>query len=228
MGQGKSYDLSGANAHLVMNSGGPSGFSGGAVPASGATWGVAMFPAPGDVLATGVTYPTVTFYTPTEVVNGLAVSDTSYYPGCNYITGSFTVKQAVFSPLDNSLQNFDGTFIQYCNGASGALTGEFKYDAEPVTTTPGVSKLNAVATSSGLHITWANPAASSYRYTLVRIESSGSPAGVAPFAGAAAYGGTGTSAVAHGLASGQTYTVVAYAVDQYGNASYPAEYKVTA
>jgi hypothetical protein len=135
--------------------------------------------------------------------------------------------QAVFSPADNALQNFDGKFTQDCDGASGALTGEFKYDAEPVTVASGVSGLAAVATGSGVDITWANPASSSYRYTLVRIVPSASPAGVAPYAGSAVYAGTGNSAIVHGLTGGRTYTVVAYTVDKYGNPSYPAEYRIT-
>jgi len=185
-----------------------------------------MFAAPGDILAAGSTYRNVTYYVPLTAGNGLAVSDTPYIP-CKTITGSFTVRQAVFSPADNSLQNFDGKFTQDCDGASGALTGEFKYDAEPVTVASGVSDLTAVATGSGLDITWANPASSSYRYTLVRIVPSASPVGVAPYTGSAGYAGTGTSAIVRGLTGGRTYTVVAYAVDKYGNPSYPAEYPIT-
>ncbi len=228
VGQGNNYSFTGANASLTDMGSSLSGFTGGAVPTSGAaTWGVAMSAAPGDIIAAGSTYRDVTRYVPLAAGNALLVSDTTYTQ-CNYITGSFTVRQAVFSPVDDSLENFDGTFIQYCDGASGALTGEMKYDAEPVLTAPSVSGLTAVSTGSGLDITWANPASTGYRYTLVRIVSSASPAGVAPFAGTALYAGTGTSAVAHGLASGQTYTVVAYTVDKYGNSSYPADYKVTA
>ena len=225
VGQGNNYSFTGADASFGDSGSSLSGFSGGATPTSGAPWSVAMFAAPGDILAAGSTYRNVTYYVPLTAGNGLAVSDTTYVP-CKTITGSFTVRQAVFSPVDNSLQNFDGTFTQYCDGASGALTGEFKYDAEPVTVAPGVSNLTAVATGTGLDITWANPASSGYRYTLVRIVPSASPAGVAPHAGSAVYAGAGTSAVAHGLTGGRTYTVVAYTVDQYGNASYPAEYRI--
>lgn len=227
VGLGNNYSFTGANASLTDMGSSLSTFTGGAVPRSGAaTWGVAMSAAPGDIVAAGSTYRHVTRYVPLAAGNALLVSDTTYTQ-CNYITGSFTVRQAVFSPVDDSLENFDGTFIQYCDGASGALTGEMKYDAEPVLTAPGVSGLTAVSTGSGADITWANPASTGYRYTLVRIVSSASPAGVAPFAGTAVYAGRGTSAVAHGLASGRTYTVVAYTVDKYGNPSYPAEYKVT-
>ena len=141
---------------------------------------------------------------------------------------SFTVKQAVFSAVDNSLQNFDGTFIQHCEGATPALTGEVKYDAEAVTTPPpGVSSLKAVTAGSALDVTWVNPTVTRYRYTVVRIESSGSLAGVSPIAGTSVFTGTGTSAVVNGLQTGHTYTVVAFTVDKYGNVSAPVETSVT-
>jgi hypothetical protein len=119
------------------------------------------------------------------------------------------------------------TFIQHCGTATAALTGEFKYDAEPVTSAAGVSRLTATVTRSGLGISWANPASARYRYTLIRIEPSRSPAGTAPYAGVSVYGGTGTKTTARGLVHGHAYTVVAYAVDRYGNISDPARYTVT-
>ena len=171
VGQGNDYSFTGANASFTDAGSTLSVFAGGAVPKSGAaTWSVAMSAAPGDILAAGSTYRRVTRYTPLAAGDALQVSDTTYTQ-CNDITGSFTVKQAVFSPVDDALKNFDGTFIQYCDGASGALTGEMKYDAEPVLTAPGVSGLTAVSTGSGLDITWVNPASAGYRYTLVRIVS---------------------------------------------------------
>jgi hypothetical protein len=148
--------------------------------------------------------------------------------GCNTLTGSFKVKQAVFSAVDNSLQNFDGTFIQHCEGAAPALTGDVKYDAEPVTASPaGVTGLTAVATGPVLHITWGNPTTGRYHYTVVRIEPSGRPAGVSPISGDPVFAGAGTTAVAKGLQAGQKYTVVAYTVDTYGNVSTPVETSVT-
>jgi hypothetical protein len=135
------------------------------------------------VLAVG-NYPNATRYPFNGSGNGLSVYGDGR--GCNTLTGSFTVKQAVFSAVYNSLQNFDGTFIQHCEGATPALTGEVKYDAEPVTAPPpGVTNLSAVVSGSGLAITWANPTASRYRYTLVRIEPSGTLAGLSPIAGGA-------------------------------------------
>jgi hypothetical protein len=46
------------------------------------------------------------------------------------------VNAYAFSPGNNSLQNFDGTFVQHCEGKPPALTGELKYDSAPVITPP--------------------------------------------------------------------------------------------
>lgn len=128
----------------------------------GQTWTVDMYPAPGQVLAVG-NYPNATRYPFNGNGNGLSIYGDGR--GCNTLTGSFRVRQAVFSAVDNSLENFDGTFIQHCEGATPALTGEVEYDAEPVTARPaGVTKLRAVVTRSGLTITWANPATRLYAY----------------------------------------------------------------
>ncbi|MGE5286718.1 MAG: hypothetical protein ACM3ML_05845, partial [Micromonosporaceae bacterium] len=186
---------------------------------------VDMYPAPGSVLTVG-TYPNATRYPFNGSGNGLNVDGEGR--GCNTLTGSFTVKQAVFSASDNSLKNFDATFTQHCEGATPALNGELKYNSAPVTSAPtGVSGLNAVSTSSGLSITWQNPAITRYSYTVVRIERSGSPYGTAAIAGVEVYAGTGTSAVARGLTKGKTYTVAVYTVDIYGNVSNAVKRVVT-
>jgi hypothetical protein len=226
IGQGKTYDFNGSNASFVFY-GNPSGIEADLSATDGEYWTVDMVPASGDVLAVG-TYPDATRWPFNGSGNGLSVDGDSR--GCNTLTGSFTVKQAVFSATDNSLKNFDGTFIQYCDNSTAALTGELEYDAEPVTSAPaGVSNLKAVSTSSGLSISWTNPAISIYSYTLIRLERSGSPVGLAPNAGTAVYAGGGTSALASasGLVSGHTYTVVAYTVDTYGNVSRPVKMSVT-
>src|SRR5262249_25625061 len=118
-------------------------------------------------------------------------------------------------------------FTQHCEGATPALTGEVEYDAEAVTTlSPGVTNLQAVVSGSGLDITWANPTASRYSYTVVRIEPSGTLAGLSPVAGGGVFAGTGTAVSVTGLRTGRTYTVVAFTVDKYGNVSTPVESSV--
>jgi hypothetical protein len=224
IGGGLSYDFTGSNATFTVNAA-PSGLAANLSASDGEYWTVDMYPAPGTVLTVG-TYANATRYPFNGNGNGLSVYGDSR--GCNTLTGSFTVKQVTFSAVDNSLQNFDGTFVQHCEGAAPALTGELKYDSAPVTTPPaGVSNLSAVPSSTGLHLTWANPSPSGYRYTVVRVESSAKPYAVSPVAGLSGYAGTGTAATVHGLRTGHTYTVVAYTVDQYGNVSQPAETTVT-
>ena len=218
IGQGQSYKFTTANASFRFFAS-PSGLEQNLTSSDGQWWTVDMYPGSGDVLAVG-NYPKATRYPFNGTGNGLSVSGDGR--GCNTLTGSFRVKQAVFSAVDNSLQNFDATFIQHCEGGTPALTGEVKYDASPVTAPPaGVTNLKAVVTGSGLDITWANPASSLYSYTVVRIEPSGRPAGLSPIAGQPVFAGTGTAAAATGLRAGRTYTVVAYTVDNYGNVSAP-------
>jgi hypothetical protein len=223
IGGGQDYDMTLENTIFSFNAA-PSGVTASLTTGSDVPWAVDMYAPPGQNLAVG-TYLHAQEYPNNGSNPGLSVSGDSR--GCNTINGSFTIKQVAFSASGGSLEHFDGTFTQYCDNDTGALTGELKFDAAPVTAPPpAVSGLTAVSTSAGLGISWANPTSSIYRYTLVRIEPSPNPAGLAPYAGTAVYAGTGTSAVAHGLIKGATYTVVAYTVDEYGNVSAPAEYKV--
>lgn len=222
IGGGQSYSFTPANATFTFLAS-PQGLEQDLSSSDGQTWTVDMYPASGQVLAPG-SYPNATRYPFNGTGNGLSVYGDGR--GCDTVTGSFKVKQAVFSAVDNSLQNFDGTFVQHCEGAAPALTGEVKYDAESVTTPPaGVTKLTATVSGSNLDLSWANPA--SIAYTMVRILPTGTPAGLSPIAGNAVFAGTGTSAVAYSLKTGQKYTVVAYTVDTSGNVSAPVETTVT-
>jgi hypothetical protein len=224
IGQGQNYDLTLANTVFTLAAD-RSGIEAFLTTGSDVPWTVDIVAPAGQALADG-TYLHAAEYPGNGNSPGLSVYGDSR--GCNSITGSFKIKQIAFSAADGSLRNFDGTFTQYCDNDTGALTGELKYDAEPVTgPPPGVSALTATAAGAGIAISWANPASSGYRYTLVRIIPSGSPAGLAPYAGFAVYAGSGTNATAHGLVKGDTYTVAAYAVDQYGNVSAPAETQIT-
>lgn len=226
IGQGQSYDLTPGNTDFTFNPTVTGLTAQLRTLTTGVPWEVDMFPAPGKHLVVG-TYRDVVMYPYNERQGKPGLSVTGDGNGCDSVTGSFTVKQVVFSRSDGSLQNFDATFIQWCDNDTGALTGELKYDGEPVTMAAGVSRLKARVTRSGLAITWANPASARYRYTLVRIEPSPAPAGTAPYAGVSVYGGTGTRTTVRGLVHGHAYTVVAYAVDRYGNISRPARYVVT-
>jgi len=234
IGQGKTYQLNSANSSSTIygGTGGIGDDSHGLEDAfrtfsvDQTPWTVDMYPANGAAF-TVRTYSNAVIHGPgsSPTRNQLEISGDGR--GCDAIHGSFAVKQAAFSASNGFVQHFDATFIQYCDGDTAALTGELKYDAEPVTSAAPVSALKATANSSGVAISWVNPASSRYRYTLVRAEPSGSPAGIAAFAGRNVYASTCTATVAHGLLTGHTYTVAAYAIDQYGNISLPVTHKIT-
>ena len=59
-------------------------------------------------------------------VPGLAVAGDGR--GCNVLTGSFQVLQAVYGP-GNTLVAFDAIFEQHCEGATPALRGQIRYNA---------------------------------------------------------------------------------------------------
>jgi len=224
IGGGSSYNFTGANSVIWITSGSLAGLSAALTSSDGQWWSVDMHVASGDVLAVG-NYPNATRYPFNGSGNGLNVDGDGR--GCNTLTGSFAVKQVAFSAVDNSLQHFDGTFVQHCEGATPALTGELKYESAPVITPPaGVGSLHVSSSSGVLAASWVNPTLSIYLRTVVRIEPTGSPVGVAPFAGISAYAGTGTSVKVHGLTVGHTYTVVVYTVDKYGNVSSPVKHTI--
>src|SRR5215831_2266277 len=206
VGQGLDYDFTPANAASTFG-GGPYGIN--AWVTSGSEWwDVYMAPAAGQILAPGYT--------------GSGIEVAGDGRSCAAITGSFTVTQAVFSPVDNSLQHFAASFTQSCAGHSAALTGTLTYNYAPVVRPPaGVSGLTATRSGSAISLNWANPASAGYRYTVVRIEA-GIPVGEAPGAGRAVYEGSGTTATVDGLVAGKVYTVTAFTVDRYGNVSDPS------
>jgi len=95
-----------------------------------------------------------------------------------------------------------------------------------MTPPPGVGSLHVSSSSGVLSASWVNPTLSRYLHTIVRIERSESPFGVAPFAGTSGYVGTGQSVKVHGLTVGHSYTVVVYTVDKYGNVSSPVRHSI--
>ncbi len=63
--------------------------------------------------------------------------------GCNTVSGSFTVTDAVFT--GDTINSFSASFVQHCEGAEPALTGSFTYfSAAPAAVPePGTSALLA-------------------------------------------------------------------------------------
>jgi len=182
-------------------------------------WNAELIPASGQTLTPGTNYPNATRVYH-DSGNGLQVIGDGR--GCNTITGSFYVHQAVFSPVDNSPLNFRADFTQHCEGAIPALTGTIAWNTEPVTQAPpDVTNLTATWTGSYEAISWTNPTYQYYSYTVIRFQLA-SPLNPQPASGFHLYLGAGTSAKITGLTPGMTRSVAAFTVDRYGNVS-PAE-----
>jgi hypothetical protein len=85
-------------------------------------WWSLHFDAPGSQpLMPGTTYDNATRYPFNGAGPGLSLSGNG--SGCNELTGSFTVINAVFGP-NGYVQTFDATFEQHCEGAEPAARGE--------------------------------------------------------------------------------------------------------
>ena len=63
--------------------------------------------------------------------------------GCNTVTGSFQVLQVTYG-AGNTINAFDATFEQHCEGAAPALRGEIRYNANVVVTLTAPTHLTAI------------------------------------------------------------------------------------
>ena len=146
--------------------------------------------------------------------------------GCNTLTGSFTISQALFSPVDGSLQHLSATFVQHCEGRPAALRGSLTWSAVADVTGPArVTGLTATSTSGGARLTWTD-SGGDWRRTVVRALP-GTTAPNRPDAGLAVPASGGT-AVATGLTPGTAYAFAVFPVDATGNVGTPAVVKATA
>lgn len=218
IGGGASYNFTAANSTISFG-GGSSGVAMGVSAPGGEWWTVDLYPASGHILARG-SYTNATRYPFNGSGNGLSVYGDGR--GCNTLTGSFKVTQAVYSAVDNSLRHFSASFIQHCEGATPALTGVVKFDAEStVNPPPDVTNLSSTTSGGTVEITWSNPTVTQWAYTVLRVQPASALAPQA-FTGTAVFGGTGTSASVNGLSHGGAYEVTAFTVDKSGNVS-PSE-----
>ncbi|MBO0834894.1 MAG: hypothetical protein J2P28_05150 [Actinobacteria bacterium] len=119
------------------------------VTISATEWWDLDFDAPGSsVLAPG-TYTDATEYPTNKTGPGLALSGNGR--ACFSLTGSFTVIDAVFGP-QGYVQKFDATFVQHCEGATAAATGEVHISnppAPPAAPTQAAVSPATRATTSG-------------------------------------------------------------------------------
>ncbi|MEU4471811.1 hypothetical protein [Micromonospora sp. NPDC023888] len=84
-------------------------------------WWSLTFDAPGTAALAPGTYKAATRYPFNGAGPGLDLSGNGR--GCNELTGTFTVINAVFGP-NGYVQTFDATFEQHCEGGTAAARGE--------------------------------------------------------------------------------------------------------
>ena len=92
--------------------------------------------------------------------------------GCNTLTGSFQVLEISYGP-GTTINSFDATFEQHCEGAAPALHGEIRFNAHPVVTVTGPTQLTAIV-NQNLNFSVSGTDISSKRVVLT---ASGLPAG---------------------------------------------------
>jgi hypothetical protein len=211
VGQGQKYLYTPANATMALW-GGPTGLAIDVNAGVGNLWTVDLYPETGAVLKPGV-FANATRYPFNGSGNGLSVYGQSR--GCNTVTGSFTVQQAVFSPVDAAPEHFVATFVQHCEGAAPALKGTITYGSD--VTPPPVSHLATVTSARSARLTWKNPGSGS-AYTVVRVQPAGA-LNPAPFTGTAVYSGAGNTATIGGIVKGSRYLISAFTIDVYGDVS---------
>ncbi|MDP9396045.1 MAG: hypothetical protein M3Q27_18045 [Actinomycetota bacterium] len=188
-------------------------------------WWTADFEAPsGDILAPG-TYDGATRYPFNGTGPGLSVSGNGR--GCNTLTGSFTIKQIAFSPLDGRLTRLQAGFEQHCEGATAALRGEVSYNAASDVVAPArASGLTATPVTRGVRLSFANPGGD-YARTVVRLLPGANAPG-AVTSGLFGYAGTSTGPTVAGLRTGQSYTFAVYTVDRTGHVGRASLVRATA
>jgi len=67
--------------------------------------------------------------------------------GCNTLTGSFTVLEISYG-ANNTINSFDGTFEQHCEGGTAAARGEFRFNANTVVTLTAPTHVSTIENQS--------------------------------------------------------------------------------
>jgi hypothetical protein len=118
---GQSYSYSTASGDTMSVSGSANSTVNMSVFGANGDWWYLDFDAPdGQTLVPG-TYTGATRYPFNGSGPGLSVFGNGR--GCNMLTGSFTIIDAVFGPNDY-VQTFDATFEQFCDGSTAAARGD--------------------------------------------------------------------------------------------------------
>jgi hypothetical protein len=207
------FSLVAADAHHVeLQVGGP-----------GAPWALRFAAGTSRQAFVPGSYPVTQAYSVLTAEGSMLVGAVS----CWMVTGSFDVQSVAFSPADGRLERLVATFVQHCNGAAAALTGELRYqDGSFPTETPSVTGLGASLAGSSVHLTWTNPVTDSYAYTVIRQQRAPT-ASLAAFTGDAVYAGLGTSVDLQRPAPGYATVFSAFAVSTDGIVSPPTTVSLT-
>lgn len=92
--------------------------------------------------------------------------------GCNTLTGSFMVLEISYG-ANNTINSFDATFEQHCEGAVPAARGEFRFNAHPVVSLTAPTNVNLIENQNVNFTVTATDAQSRH----VVLTATGVPAG---------------------------------------------------
>jgi len=147
VGQGQTYYITPTTASYKVTYDGSLIYFWIVEPGNGEWWGVNIAAAPGQPLVEGSYSNAVRAAFRGAGQPGLDVYGDGR--GCNEVAGSFNVLRAVYGP-NNTVIQFDATFVQYCEGWMPPLTGEIRYDTTPaLTVSASINSTGTVLRSSG-------------------------------------------------------------------------------
>jgi hypothetical protein len=130
-----------------------------------------FFAAPSNQLLTVGTYTGATRY-PFQAFDQPGLSVSGDGRGCNTLTGSFTVLEISYG-ASGTIDAFDATFEQHCEGATAALRGEIRFNAHPVVAVFSPSHLTTITNQNVNFTVTATDAESRH----VVLTATGLPAG---------------------------------------------------
>lgn len=216
IGGGGTYDYTPANATISAN-GGPGGFALG-IDSGGSWWTAQLEPAAGDVLEAGRTY---TGATRAAFTSGVGMDVSGSGRGCNTLTGTFHVIEAVFKDGTGPVERFAATFEQHCEGGPAALYGWVSWRASaPNVPPPGPlaapTALTAYPDVASAVLAWDNPEDAT---TNVVRGAAGLTAPATPTSGTGIFSGKTTSVYVGYLTPGASYSFSVFAQDAAGNVS---------
>lgn len=190
--------------------------------ADGGGWSASFEADSGHLLLPGTTFTGVTGY-PSSSTSTPSMSISGMHRGCNTLTGTFTVEDAVYD--GGVMKQFAVSFEQHCEGNEPALFGTIEYHVGATTEPPPPpddtppNQVTDVQTYPGigsLVLSWNDPDDTDWFETVVR-----SATGLEPPAtvddGELVYNGRDGSTMVNGLAPGTDYSFSIFPRDREGN-----------